>query len=124
MILQIKFMHSIKAINIYKLLLIGVIVVLGFPRFSSLAGNMSKAESLLGSISREPELETYTTDMKAYLRTYYEVRKGKPYYASLAQAVRGDATRDNFPGEVWGWKSPLIFYLWAALPGPSGISVY
>lgn len=109
---------------IKTLLLVSFIVLLGVPRFDQLNKNISKAQQLLEDIAQEPKLETYTTDMKAYLRTYYEVRKGQPYYFSLATSVIGDATRDNLPNEIWGWKLPFIFYLWAILPGPPGVNVY
>lgn len=110
--------------KILPLLITSLIVILGLPRLDQLNGNLSKTQQLLSRISQEPKLETYTTDMMAYLRTYYEVRSGHPYYLSLSNSVVGDATRDNQPEEIWGWKLPFIFYFWSILPGPAGTSVY
>lgn len=108
----------------FLILFSAVLIALGLPNVSLGWNYLSKARALIVEISQEPELETYTTDMRAYLRTYYQIRQGKPYYQSLAESVVGDATRDNLPGEIWGWKSPVIFYAWALLPGPAGLSVY
>ncbi|MBI3559327.1 hypothetical protein HY085_02930 [Candidatus Gottesmanbacteria bacterium] len=113
-----------RKFNFLLMVLVFILILLGLPRFSKFPENISKARQLIKNISFEPELETYTTDMKAYLRTYFLVKRGQPYYAALAESVVGDATRDNLPEEIWGWKLPFIFYFWSLLPGPPGASVY
>jgi len=116
-----------KLANSRELLLAAFVlflVILGLPRFDRFTTNIFLARTLLENISHEPVLGTYTTDMQDYLRTYYEVRKGQPYYLSFAQSSIGNADRGKLPGEIWGWKLPVIFYVWSFLPGPDGVSIY
>lgn len=110
--------------NLWLLVAILLIVVLGLPRFTELPRLIKLSSQLRSTISREPKLETYTTDMKSYLKVLYLIRRDEPYYPSFGKAIIGDATRNNMPEEVWGWKLPFIFYVWKYLPGPTGINVF
>jgi len=75
-------------------------------------------------VSQEPIYDNYTTDMMGYLKTYYLIKKDMPFYQAYALGEIGDAAGDSYPGEIWGWKTPFLFYLWKIFPGKDGKSIY
>ncbi|MFC1711798.1 hypothetical protein ACFLZ1_04410 [Patescibacteria group bacterium] len=75
-------------------------------------------------VKLEPVYDRYTTDMRGYLKTYFLVGQGKPFYSSYALSEKGDISTDSYPGEIWGWKTPFLFYLWNIFPGSDGRSIY
>jgi hypothetical protein len=86
--------------------------------FNPMSGTIvpSFNEQLAGNIPAYYE----DSDHLLYLRTYQDVRAGKPYYQSF---------RDNFvrwsggrtPNTVLNIRSPLITWFWAAFPSPRWI---
>lgn len=75
-------------------------------------------------VKQEPIFDHYTTDMKGYLKTYFLIEKGMPFYQAYAIGEKGDAFVDSYPGEIWGWKTPFLFYLWKIFPGQDGRTIY
>jgi len=81
-------------------------------------------QSVLKLVKKEPMVEKYNTDMNCYLKTYYLIEKGIPFYQAYALGEIGDSGSDSYPGEIWGWKTPFLFYLWKLFPGTDGRTVY
>lgn len=75
-------------------------------------------------VKQEPIYDRYRTDMKSYLKTYYLLEKGVSFYEAYAIGEKGDAFTDNYPGEIWGWKTPFLFYFWKIFPGKDGRTIY
>jgi hypothetical protein len=75
-------------------------------------------------VKDEPVYEKYTNDMMGYLKVYYLIEQGKEFYSSYALTEKGHAFTNNYPGEIWGWKTPFLFYLWKLMLGADGRSIY
>ncbi len=63
---------------------------------------------------KNPPKPPYLTDMAAYLNTYISLENNQNYYQAFAHDIKL-RLNGNSPEELWGWKQPLIFYLWSAL---------
>lgn len=84
---------------------------------------LTKGGQVRARVSQEPIYGSYTTDMMGYLKTYYLIKKGMPFYQAYALGEIGGAA-GGYPGEIWGWKTPFLFYLWKIFPGKDGRSIY
>ncbi|MBI4099487.1 hypothetical protein HY440_00615 [Candidatus Microgenomates bacterium] len=65
---------------------------------------------------------SYTTDMRAFLKTYQLMKQGENFYPAFATGMAG-LSNGVFHPDINGWRQPLIFYLWKILPG-NGTSIY
>lgn len=64
----------------------------------------------------------YTTDMRAFLKTYQLMKEGQNFYPAFVTGMGG--LRDGyFHPDVNAWRQPFVFYLWKVLPG-NGASIY
>lgn len=61
----------------------------------------------------------FGTDMASYLSTYYQLKEDNSFYQSFAFDIK-NRLDNNYPGELWGWKQPITFYLWRIVPGRGG----
>jgi hypothetical protein len=90
-------------------------------------------------VRKEPVPGTYAYDASVYLKTYYEMLRGKGYYESLVDAASGDKrvmansakgirNGRSYGGWLWGpsaMRRPTIFYFWRWLaPGGADGVVY
>lgn len=64
----------------------------------------------------------YTTDMRAFLKTYQLMESGQNFYPAFWQGMAG-LRAGNFHPDINAWRQPFIFYLWKLLPG-DGSSIY
>lgn len=63
----------------------------------------------------QPLGKTYTTDMRAFLKTMQLMRAGQDFYPAFATGMAG--LRDgNFHPDINAWRQPFVFYLWKILP--------
>ncbi|MEK7565624.1 MAG: hypothetical protein AAB506_01090 [Patescibacteria group bacterium] len=70
----------------------------------------------------QPLGKEYTTDMRAFLKTYQLMKEGQNFYPAFATSMAG--LRDgNFHPDINAWRQPFIFYLWKILPG-DGVGIY
>lgn len=75
-----------------------------------------------GNIRRELDnklTETYTTDQRAFLKTYQLMEEGVNFYPALSRAM-GNIMKADFKVDIGGWRQPFLFYLWKLLPGTAG----
>ena len=75
-------------------------------------------------LAHQPISETYRTDMDDFLKTYYLMGEGLPYYISFKQAVEENAFKSKVSNNLWSWRLPTVFYIWKWLPGESGVGIY
>lgn len=98
--------------------------LLFFLSLSYLLIALVDGKSIRQVVQHEPIDNNYTTDMACYLKTYFLVEKGMPFYQAYATGEIGEASTDDYPGEIWGWKTPFLFYLWKIFPGRDGRTIY
>ncbi len=102
----------IRKISQFLLLLLFI----GFGLFKT-KNLISMVQNNYQSVKKEPQNETYTTDEKRYLKTYYLMKKGDNYYTAhynAFQAVAG-GEENVWKKDAWGWRLPTIFYFWKLL---------
>ena len=74
-------------------------------------------ETLNQMLSTRPDLGKTPEDRDIYLRLFYDVHDGRPYYTSVAAIWLADSTIGNhLPIGVTSYRLPTIFYLWRVLP--------
>jgi xanthosine utilization system XapX-like protein len=86
-------------------------IALGLMVLQIILFNVVDGKELRKEISSEPQTTSNMTDMGSYLKTYYRIKRGEEFYSSFAQDIKG-RLNGNYPHEIWGWKQPLIFYIW------------
>lgn len=62
----------------------------------------------------------FMTDMHVYQNSLNLYKKTGDYYGSFAVSIQGldiNYQTNQYAGEIWGWKQPLIFTLWKMVPG-------
>ena len=75
------------------------------------------ANSLNQLLAVRPELGNTPQDHDYYLRLFYDVHDGAPYYDSVARIWLADSTGGNgLPVGVTSYRLPTVFYLWLLLP--------
>ena len=74
-------------------------------------------------IDREPAPETYEFDGRVYLRTYYLMKQGMPFYQAFGTAHAGDRRHDGPPAQKLNYREPLLYEIWRWLPGHTGESL-
>lgn len=60
----------------------------------------------------EPELKTYSSDERMYLKTFYLMEKGEGFYQAFNQANEGVTGGRIMKSDVFTWRWPTLFYLW------------
>jgi len=68
-------------------------------------------------LSIRPELGNTPSDRDYYLRVFYDMHDGLPYYEAFARVYEADPVGGNrLPNGVPGYRLPTLFYLWLLLP--------
>jgi hypothetical protein len=68
-------------------------------------------------LSTRPELGKTPADRDYYLRVFYDMHDGLPYYDAYARVYQSDPVGGyKLPNGVPGYRLPTIFYLWLLLP--------
>ena len=119
-ILQIVFHLLPKILTSYKhtkltfMLLLSVIYVI-------LGVNLSSP--LRNTVNIEPMNKSYNHDGLFYLKVYYQMKKGSNYYDSLKESFLQDKRniKNQVPQFWFGWRSPVIYYLFKLFQRPSTI---
>lgn len=65
--------------------------------------------------------DTYTTDMRGFLKTYYLMKTGTGFHKAFEIGITGSL--GSFSLDLAGWREPFIFHLWTSLPG-NATSIY
>jgi len=68
----------------------------------------------------------FMTDMDAYQNSLNLYKETGDFYQSFAVSIQGldiNYGTDQYAGEIWGWKQPLIFTLWKMVPGGKAAGV-
>jgi hypothetical protein len=65
--------------------------------------------------SFEPPAEKYSFDGQLFMKIYYLVEKGTPFYKAWDQAVIEDARADYHQTNVLAYRMPTVFWLWSIL---------
>ena len=99
-----------------------IFLVLGLLVFGIFITIFSDGRNLKNYLNEIPQ-EHYQTDMASYLKTYYLLKENKPFYPSFADPIK-DRLEGHYPGEIWGWKQPFLFYLWRIVPGRGSSILY
>lgn len=97
------------------------IVVLCLLALQLLITGALEGKQIIGQLST-PLGAIYTTDMRAFLKTYQLMKNGGDFYNSFATGM-GGLRANVFHGDINAWRQPLLFYIWKALPG-YGIGIY
>lgn len=116
----LSFMGIVLAIISKKKLLIIFTLVMLFLQVITLA--MTKSALVRQELAEEPR-KTYTTDMRAFLKTYYLMKSGTNFYDAFPKGMSG-WIGPNFKTDLGGWREPLPFYLWTLLPGNGELIYY
>ena len=76
-------------------------------------------------LSLDPQLRQYQSDSAIFLRTYYQMKEGKGFYPAYWDSLNGDLRTSGRLTQVsfFNYREPLVFYLWKALPGSSGMAL-
>lgn len=82
---------------------------------------ISTDQKILNQLS-QPLGKEYTTDMRAFLKTYQLMKEGQSFYPAFFTSMAG-LRSGNFRPDINAWRQPFIFYLWKILPG-DGRSIY
>lgn len=106
----LSYIFSITFLAKKKLFVFLVLSVLIFGLFLT---GLTEGRHIITEVSHEPGVE-YTTDMRAFLKTYYLMKNGENYYPAFAKGVSG-AEGTGFGLDIGGWREPFIFYLWKYL---------
>lgn len=97
------------------LLFILLVLILSNYLFTALSYNRA-----LSLAATEPPDETYRFDPVMFLKTFYLMEKGLPYYKAYAEGYKRDTAHDGYPEYTQTFRFPTIFYLWKFLCPPSG----
>ena len=82
----------------------------------------SGTETLNQVLSTRPQLADTPEDHDLYLRLFYDVHDGQPYYSSVARVWQADpGTGYRLPFGVSSYRLPTIFYLWLLLPADGAV---
>jgi len=74
-------------------------------------------------LSTRPELGNTPADRDYYLRLFYDLHDGQPYYDAYVRLYKSDPMGGfRLPNGVPGYRLPTIFYLWLLLP-PDGAAL-
>lgn len=60
----------------------------------------------------EPIDKSYRSDEMIFLKTYYLTKMGSSYYSAFQSAYSLDFRFQHAPGDVFAWRTPVVFYLW------------
>jgi hypothetical protein len=72
-----------------------------------------------------PQPERYEFDGSTFLRTYWLMKHGTPYYEAFQQALIDHELLDaTFPKSPFNYREPLLFEIWRVLPGSTGADVF
>lgn len=74
----------------------------------------------LNDISQEPPDEQYRFDPIIFLKAFYLMERGLPYYKAYGEAYKKDSAHDSYPEYTQTYRFPTVFYLWKALCPPDG----
>lgn len=93
------------------------------------AGALGGAENSLDRLlSERPALGATPEDHDIYLRLFYDVHDGRPYYDSFARVFASQPGGSPLPVGVVGYRLPTVFYLWLLPPDgaalPAGFLVF
>jgi hypothetical protein len=102
-----------------------LVVQLGFLWVAGvLPGIYRQAVPALHAKLVEPIPEQYDFDGRIYLKTYYLMERGEPYYRAFATAYTEDARYAHPPEAKLNYREPLLFEIWRWLPGRTGGSLH
>lgn len=80
-------------------------------------------DRLLSTLGHEPVAGRYRFDGDIYLRTYFMMKRGEPFYRSFATACAEDARNLGVPRGKLNYREPFLFELWRWLPGRDGVAL-
>jgi hypothetical protein len=80
-------------------------------------------DRLLSTLRHEPVAGRYDFDGDIYLRTYFMMKRGEPFYPSFATACAEDARELGAPRGKLNYREPFLFELWRRLPGRDGVDL-
>lgn len=80
-------------------------------------------DRLLSALRQEPLPGRYHFDADIYLRTYFMMKRGEPFYASFATACAEDGRGLGAPRGTLNYREPFLFELWRWLPGRDGVAL-
>jgi hypothetical protein len=76
---------------------------------------LSEGHALREELRRDPG-ESYTTDMRGHLKTYYLMKARVNFPEAYLTGMRG-AFHGSQPTDIWGWRQSVFFLLWQKIPG-------
>lgn len=76
---------------------------------------ISTDQNILKQLS-QPLRKEYTTDMRAFLKTYQLMKEGQDFYPAFFSAM-ANLKSGYFHPDINAWRQPFLFYLWKILPG-------
>lgn len=114
----LSFVFSYRYLSTKKIFVTAVLSTLIIGLFAT---GLVEGQKIIAEVSHEPGVE-YTTDMRAFLKTYYLMKKGENYYPAFVKGVSG-AEGTGYELDIGGWRETFIFYFWKTL-APNGGYIY
>lgn len=99
-----------------------IAIVLGLMIIGLGLVQFSEGKALRERFGVEPS-PPYNSDMITYVAVVYSIKKGEDFYEALSKASQIQLNGRNQP-EIWGWKQPMLFYLWKIFPSDGNSIVY
>lgn len=75
---------------------------------------------IINNVSQEPPDEQYRFDPIIFLKAFYLMERGLPYYKAYGEAYKKDAAHDSYPQYTQTYRFPTVFYLWKTFCPPDG----
>jgi hypothetical protein len=76
------------------------------------------------AIREVPALGSYTADSAMYMRVFYRMHQGEPYYSAFVESWRGMSVAYPLPNTPTGYRLPTWFWVWRLLPSDAFTVVY
>lgn len=99
-----------------------IVIVLGLMIIGLGLVQLSEGKALRERFGVEPS-PPYNSDMITYVAVVYSLKKGDDFYEALSKASQIQLDGRN-QSEIWGWKQPMLFYLWKIFPSNGNSIVY
>lgn len=103
-----------KRVYLHKKKYVGIVtkLVLVFFSFIVIFAAFRDSHEIRNKVSAEPENLSYTFDGLSFLKTFYQMEKGKSFYEANYIGIANDGRQGPLPIFISGWRLSTIFFIW------------